>query len=120
MRHVSHTDGYCGNGLGFVPLMHKIPLFRRYPISLMKIVLIVGIDKHYLLQRHPASLGDTLAHLCFGRLLREFRKAISGLQDVAHLDAKLLCFLHNMQEECGRREVGLGGLSLHQYFLAKH
>ncbi len=27
----------------------------------MKIVLIVGIDKHYLLQRYPASLGDCSA-----------------------------------------------------------
>ena len=61
MRYVSYTGGYCGNGFGFVPLMHKIPLFRRYPISLMKIVLIVGIDKHYLLQRYPASLGDCSA-----------------------------------------------------------
>ena len=26
MRYVSHTDGYCGNGFGFVPLMPKIPV----------------------------------------------------------------------------------------------
>ena len=60
MRYVSYTGENCGNGLGFVPSCIKIPLFRRYPISLMKIVLIVGIDKHYLLQRYPASLGGAM------------------------------------------------------------
>ncbi len=59
MRYVSYMGGNCGNGFGFVPLMHKIPLFRRYPISLMKIVLIVGNDKHYLLHRYPVSWDCT-------------------------------------------------------------
>ena len=33
----------------------------RYPISLMKIVLIVTIDEHYLLQRNPISFFDNVA-----------------------------------------------------------
>ncbi len=72
MRYVSYTGGNCGNGLGFVPSCIKIPLFRRYPISLMKIVLIDGIDKHYFLQRYPASWGGEVVgiHRRFGMMSR--------------------------------------------------
>ena len=48
------------NGASYV---QGIFLICRSPISLMKIVLIVAIDKHYLLQRSPISFFMCFEHL---------------------------------------------------------